>query len=164
MLRNKIILCLLGILLVALAFMPRFQRLEEPVEPAPWHFGFATVRAYQLNWEDQHAFDSIIQGGGLNETRFPRDGILLTASQTESLRRAILNRKEDGVIGMCRYPHHAFVFFGSDDQVVGHYDLCFLCSSAGGAPGLFSSYPDYDALQSLVTDLGMPIANPSWSD
>lgn len=162
--RTKAILGVFGAILLAVAFVATRPHYETPLEPAPWHFAFSTVRAYQLNWEDKYSFDSIVQGELLNDTRLPRDGILLSDTQVESLRHTILNRKEEGVIGMCRYPHHAFVFFGSDNQVVGHYDVCFLCSNAGGAPGDFSGFPDYDALRSLVTDLGMPIANPEWGD
>jgi hypothetical protein len=162
--RIKVILAALGSVLVALAFVPRFTPSTKQPEPAPWHFGFSAVKAYCLNWEDQYSFDSIVQGKDLNETRSPREGILLSDGQTESLRQAILNRNDGGVIGMCRYPHHAFVFFGDDDQVVGHYDVCFLCSSAGGSPGEFSGFPDYGALAALVKDLGLPTANPEWKD
>jgi hypothetical protein len=136
-----------------------------PVEPeaTPWHFKFSEVRAFQLNWEDEHATDSIIQDSELNDARFPVGGILLSDNQVELLRHAILRDDSlGGVIGLCRYPHHAFVFYSDGGEVVGHYDLCFLCSNADGSPGTFSTYPDYDALRDLVADLGMPIANPDW--
>ena len=162
--QTKVIIGVCAAILVAIALEATRSHYKKPWEPASWHFAFSEVRAYQLNWDDKYSFDSIVQGEQLNDTRRPRDGMALTDVQIESLRRAILNRKEDGVIGMCRYPHHAFVFFGSDNQVVGHYDVCFLCSNAGGAPGGFSGFPDYDALRSLFTDLGMPIANPEWRD
>ena len=156
-------LCILAVVAVIAACFIRFPESPKLAPPAPWHFTFSEVRAFQLNWEDEYAMDSIMLDAGLNDTRFPANGILLSESQVESLRRAILkDDSKGGVIGMCRYPHHAFVFYSADGEIVGHYDLCFLCSNAGGDPGDFSTYPDYDALRELVVSLGMPIANPDW--
>jgi len=158
----KIAIGIFALLFVALFFTIRFEKPPEPLKAAAWHFPFATVRAYQLNWADQFSFDSILGKDGLNETRMPMEGVLLSNEQIEALRVAILNREEGGVIAMCRYPHHAFVFFDDDGQVTGHYDVCFLCSNAGGSPEGFSGFPYYNDLNELFTSLGMPITNPEW--
>ena len=156
-------LYVVGIVVAIVACLVRFPEPLKLGPPAPWHFKFSEVRVFQLNWEDAHSMDSIMQESGLNDTRFPVNGILLSDDQVESLRCAIL--KDDsmgGVTGACRYPHHAFVFYSESGEIVGYYDLCFLCPNGGGYPGDFSTFPDYDALRDLVSSLGMPIANPDW--
>ena len=61
--------------------------------------------------------------------------------------------------GFCGFrPHHGFVFYGKDDKILGHLEICFLCSDYLSRPweGLSSSW-DLNGLRSLVTDLGLPI-------
>lgn len=131
-------------------------------KPVPWHFEFSEVRAFRINWDEEHPHDGILIGDDLNESRIPKEGILLSGEQVEQLRRAIVEGEPNGPIGMCHYPHHAFVFYSSSGEIVEHYDICFLCRSAVGSPGGFELVPDYRILRRVFGSLEMPIANPGW--
>ena len=116
--------CVVGIAVAIMACFIRFPDPPKLAPPAPWHFEFSEVRAFQLNWEDEYSFDSIVQESGLNDTRFPTDGILLSDAQVESLRCAVLRDDSMGAaIGACRYPHHAFVFYSDSGEAVSYTHL-----------------------------------------
>ncbi len=144
-------------------FLPELEPQAEP-PPNAWHFDFSEVRAYQINWDDEYNCLSILQEDQLNETRFPKEGVLLTDQQVEDLRHAICNRRITGAIGMCRYPHHALLFYTDTGDIVGHFDICFMCNNSGGFPVGYSGFPDHDELKSLFTSLGIPISNPAWDN
>ncbi len=136
----------------------------ESLESDAWHFsGFAEVRAYRLNWNDEYAFDGIIsRDGELNATRIPADGVILDQSQLQRLETAVTGSHPSHPVAACFYPHHAFVFFDSLGSIVGHMDVCFLCSNYRGTPEGFADNWDLDALQALIKALGMPIQNGKW--
>lgn len=150
-----VILCVLGVLLV---------RLMVPTNtgPIPWHFQFSEVRAYRMNWDDEYARNGILIGESLNESRQPKEGIVLSDRQMEELRKAIMEGRIDGALTMCHYPHHAFIFYSESGEIVGHFDICFLCSSARGAPAGFAEFADYQSLRSLMASLGIPVTHPDW--
>ena len=54
--------------------------------------------------------------------------------------------------------------FDAEDKIVGHIDICFLCSNYSAAPSGFARSWDFEALRDLVADLGMPKANPAWDN
>ena len=113
---------------IIVAVFTFFYQPDESYGPQPWRFQFSEVRVYRVNWDDQYSLNGIVNGSELNATRIPLDGIVLSSAQVESLRKIVMRRKPGGVIGMCSYPHHAFVFFGEEEEVVGYYDICFQCS------------------------------------
>ena len=131
---------------------------------AQWHFdGFTEIRAYRTNWHDKYAFERIRHSsGGLNPTRTPSIGVLLTPAQEEKLKAAVTVKHPDHPVAMCMLPHHAFVFFDASGGIVGSIDLCFICSNYRGSPTGFSSSWDLAALRSLLLELGIPIRNPAW--
>lgn len=130
-----------------------------------WGFiKFSEVRAYRTNWEEQSAIEFIVtEDGQLNRTRIPHDGIPLDASQVARLHSAIATaHPEPDVIAACFNPHHAFVFYDESGKIIAYVDLCFQCGNYRYHPDGFSRSIDWGALESLVKELGMPIANSKW--
>ena len=129
-----------------------------------WHFdGIAEIRAYRLNWDDPHAFGSIITPkGNLNSTRLPEVGIPLNKEQEGKLQAAVTGTHLSHPVAACFYPHHAFVFFDDSGKIIGHVDICFICSNYRGSPTGFADRWDLESLEQLVLDLGMPKANEEW--
>lgn len=130
-----------------------------------WHFtNFSEVRAFRLNWEDEQSFAKVLDGDGkLNPTRLPEEGILLTDEQVAALEAAITREHPEHPVAACFYPHHAFVFFADSGEIVGHINICFICSSYSGSPQGFAETWDLEALRALIEDLGLPLSNPDWN-
>ena len=132
--------------------------------PGTWHFSkFSEVRAYRINWDDEYAFDPIInKDGKLNETRMPKEGVLLTKEQVALLESAVTGIHAEHLRAYCFYPHHAFVFYDDLGKVVGHINICFLCSNYSGEPKHFADYWNVDSLGELISGMGIPLKNQSW--
>ena len=135
---------------------------DSPDIAGEWHFDFQTVRAYRMNWEDEDAMETIVAAGKLNETREPRSGIALSTAQVERLQSAVTGTHPELGIGLCLYPHHGFVFFDENDDIVGSIDVCFLCESFRGNPRGFAGSWNLVSIAELIHDLGMPLRNPDW--
>ncbi|MEM7698809.1 MAG: hypothetical protein AAF236_10430 [Verrucomicrobiota bacterium] len=134
-------------------------------KPGEWHFtNFSEVRAFRLNWEDEDAFDRILdQDGNLNPTRLPKDGVVLTDAQITALEAAVTGEHPDHPVAACFYPHHAFIFYGETGEIIGHINICFLCSNYSGDPPGFASNWNLAALRDIFDDIGMPLSNPDWN-
>ena len=160
--RSFVFLALAFSIVLFLAVRVGIKGFQSADETSEWQFTFSEVRAYRMNWSNEFALMGSIYEGNLNETMLPQDGVLLTEAQVETLRGAVLTQKPEYTTGMCHYPHHAFLFFGDEGQIVGHYDVCFLCSSVGYAPNGFADSVDYKSLERLVLNLGLPLRNSEW--
>ncbi len=139
--------------------------ITEP-EGGTWHFAnLSDVRAYRFNWDDQCSFDGIVDDGGeLNSTRWPLEGIVLNASQVSRLKAAVTGSHPCHPTAACFYPHHAFVFYDDQGRMVGYLNLCFLCSNYSGVPDEFADLWDLEALAAILGELGMPLRNPQWGE
>ena len=132
-------------------------------EPVKWHFTFNEVRAFRLNWENEQSVARILDGeGNLNPTRIPQDGFVLTNEQITTLGAAVTGEHSDHPIADCFYPHHAFIFYGESGEIVGHIDICFLCSNYSGEPQGYAGNWNLVALRKLFLDMGIPLSNTDW--
>lgn len=130
-----------------------------------WHFEFAAIRAYRMNWEDPHSFDRIINYEDvLNKTRLPEEGVALSQKQIVKLGAAVTEDHSEHSTTECFYPHHAFLFYDKNGAIVGHLDVCFKCSKFEGEPEGFSDNGDFEALESLFGDMDIPIHNGNWQE
>lgn len=130
-----------------------------------WGFiEFAEVRVFRMNWKDRYQTRSIVvRGNRLNGSRMPKAGIPLDARQVALLRSAVTGvRPFPKWLGACYDPHHAFVFYDTGGDVVGHVDICFQCVGHSAAPKGFSESLDWEALSKLMKGMGVPIKNPEW--
>ena len=100
----------------------------------------------------------------MNPTRLPEDGVELSGKQIEQLKVAITGHHPEHGVALCMYPHHGFLFFDQFGKIIGHIDICFLCSNYSASPqGAFASTWDLEALEGLIRDIGFPIKNWKWS-
>jgi len=127
-----------------------------------WHFDFETVRLFRINWDDEQSWRNILEDGVLNETRLPKDGIELTSTQLGQLEAAVTGNHTDQGFGACIYPHHAFVFYDTDNRIVGSINICFLCSSFRAHPKGYARNWDLLSIAELIHDTGVPLRNPDW--
>ena len=135
--------------------------------PDDWHVkGVAEVRAYYFNWEQMDAMSPPVveEPNRLNATAQPDGGVLLSKAQEQTLREAVyVEQDEREWAAACYYPHHGFVLYDDGGDIVGHLSVCFLCSNHSGGPEGFADRWDLGAIRQLVTELGLPLANPDWS-
>ena len=137
---------------------------DSGLKPGKWHTANVTkVMAFRLNWDKKISFPGIIdQDGELNSTRIPQDGVQLTNAQITALEAAVTGGDPGRPVVDCFYPHHAFVWYGASGEILGHIDVCFLCSHIAGAPPGPAGTGDMDALKELVSELGIPLTNTDW--
>lgn len=138
------------------------SKLNISHEAGTWHFDFQTVRLFRINWDDQYTMRHMLHDGELNDTRVPTDGIELTDAQIDQLKAAVTGSYTDVGVGLCNYPHHAFVFYDGDVQIVGSIDVCFLCQSFHARPNGYARNWDLLSIAGLIHDAGMPLRNPRW--
>jgi hypothetical protein len=129
---------------------------------ASWHFNFETVRLFRINWDTQYTDRHIISGGELNDTREPLYGVKLADAQIKQLEAAVTGSHTDQGLGLCIYPHHAFVFYNADNEIVGNIDICFLCGSFQANPKGYARNWDLLSIAELIHDAGIPLRNPEW--
>jgi hypothetical protein len=84
------------------------------------------------------------------------------------LSKAVTGKHPSRGGGFCGFrPHHGFIFYGKDDKILGHIEICFLCSDYYTMPqeGLSQEW-DINGLRTLVTSLGLPILknDKEWED
>ena len=151
--------------LLALALLPSCSssvasdaaKLEWPMK------GVSEIRAYRTNWADEFGQELILtEKGELNANRIPQKGIALNEKQMAKLNQVITGKHPDQPSAGCFNPHHAFVFFDSDGNMVGRIDICFKCGNYDSSHRGFSSSLDFDGLAKLLGELEIPIANPEW--
>jgi hypothetical protein len=120
--------------------------------------GCQRVRAYTINSGDKHPSPNQggIIDGRLNPKRLPKDGVELSSAQIAHFLRATATTEHPGPHAYCFYPHHALVFFGADDKIIGHYTICFMCLGYDNSVGRFVSEPDYKDLHRLIASIPLP--------
>ncbi len=126
------------------------------------HFDFHSVRMYRMSWDHQESSERILSDGELNESRLPKDGLLLSFAQVKKLQAAVTGSHPEVEPFLCFDPHHGFVFFDKDGAIVGSIDICFQCMNYRGSPGGFPSNWDLLSIAELVHELGAPLSNPDW--
>ena len=136
---------------------PDASKVEWPME------GVSEIRAYRTNWADEFGHELILtKKGELNANRIPQKGIVLNAKQMAKLNQVITGKRPDQPSAGCFNPHHAFVFFGADGNIIGRIDICFKCMNYNSSHRGFSSSLDFKGLAELLGELKIPIANPEW--
>jgi hypothetical protein len=81
----------------------------------------------------------------------------LRKSQIELIFSSITDSSLKGRPKKCAYePHHAFIFYDDNDNIVGSLNICFQCAGWRAQPrGDFARYWDYRKLKALLKELGM---------
>ncbi len=130
-----------------------------------WGFiQFSKVKAYRMNWTDEDASNGLVgEKNKLNRSRIPKNGINLNLDQISLLREAVTGSHPDHPAAGCFNPHHAFVFYDDQENIVGHIDICFRCSNYRKEPVGFAQIFNLGKLASLFRNLNIPVSNPKWN-
>ncbi|MFD0892588.1 hypothetical protein KBB96_14285 [Luteolibacter ambystomatis] len=121
--------------------------------------GCERVVAYAINLDEKYPNPNhgILMDGRLNPSRSPVTGVTLSAQQTARLLDATIDFKHHGPEAMCFEPRHGLVFYRADGGIAAHCTICFHCRGLRSTGGRFSDAPDYDSLERLVQELGLPL-------
>ena len=94
---------------------------------------------------------------------------------TKTLSKAELERLESCVTGsrngnwgaLCYAPHHGFVFYDENDQILGHLEICFMCQNYKYAPrtetqmeqgkGPLSGNWDLQGMKKIFEQMSFPV-------
>jgi hypothetical protein len=130
---------------------PSGERTSWP--PVP----YKTVRAFVYDCEAEHGNMTFInKGGRQHDGVINAPGALLTPAQVQKLLHIANTPAVRDRYKPCYVPHHAIVFYDEADRPVANLEICFTCrrhiATPDGTPGII----DYDALWSLMHELGVP--------
>ncbi len=151
--------------LAAAIFLIFLSTLSSPahagLNQSYWTSDIKTVKAYSINDLYQDSFgDNVIVDGKLSSTAQPKEGVSLNVEQIERFKKAVFNHKPPNRrVGMCFYPHHGFVFYNENDEIIGHLTVCFVCSNYrlvlhGGNAGVRTV--NYEELETLLQEAKIP--------
>jgi hypothetical protein len=118
---------------------------------------YKSVRAFVYDCEAEHQNMTFInKGGRMHEGVINSPGVLLSPAHRDNLLRIANTPAVRDRYKPCYVPHHAIVFYDDADRPVANLEICFTCrrhiATPDGTPGVI----DYDALWSLMHELGVP--------
>ena len=157
--RSLLLLSLFG--LSSCSFIPYFGVGAAP-SPSPgyrveWpNRSFSEVRAYCYDYtaDDQVSF---MVNGQMHRGVLDPAGVKLTRAQTERFLAAITTSLPKQKRTPCYKPHHAFVLYGADKQIVAVFEMCFGCNQFRETPNGLPEYVDTAVLYTLCQELGLPL-------
>jgi hypothetical protein len=123
-----------------------------------WIKGFDRVEIVLFNYKEDEA-RRLVEDGSLHKGVIREYTKRLSNEEVSLLSKIVTGKHPSRGGGFCGFrPHHGFIFYGKDDKVLGHLEICFLCSDYLSRPweGLSSNW-DLNGLRTLVTSLGLPI-------
>lgn len=129
--------------------------------------GATRVVGYCMDWTQFSMLPIIVVGEDGKESLHP--GVIPSFTKTldhEQIEVLLALSTKSGRIANpspgCKFaPHHAFVFYGDDETVVGHLSVCLLCNMHRSSPGRTGNQFDYEVMDRLVRSLGMPVLDSS---
>ncbi len=84
-------------------------------------------------------------------------GVKLDADQVQRLVKGITVSQPKGPRTPCYAPHHAFVFYDAQGNVVAWFEMCFGCNQQRAYPAGTPEYVDRQALYQIASELGLPL-------
>ena len=123
-----------------------------------WIKGFDRVEIVLFKYKEDEA-RRLVEDGSLHKGVIREYTKRLSNEEVSLLSKIVTGKHPSRGGGFCGFrPHHGFIFYGKDDKVLGHLEICFLCSDYLSRPweGLSSNW-DLNGLRTLVTSLGLPI-------
>jgi hypothetical protein len=84
-------------------------------------------------------------------------GVKLDADQVQRLVKAITVSQPKSRRTPCYAPHHAFVFYDAQGNVVSWFEMCFGCNQQRSYPAGTPEYVDREALWQIAGELKLPL-------
>ncbi|MFT5855508.1 MAG: hypothetical protein ACI8XO_002759 [Verrucomicrobiales bacterium] len=107
---------------------------------------------------DERGKDSVFPDGSLDQGIIHATTVRLQKKQVEELIR-ILTTEPSSIDppARCYDPHHAFVFYNDDWNVVASIDLCLMCNGSQERSLKVANDLDFTHLQKFVAGAGLPV-------
>jgi hypothetical protein len=82
----------------------------------------------------------------------------LSDDEVERLKKLVTGKHRPRLPAWCYEPHHGFIFYDGEGNVVGHIEICFSCRNYRSDPprGLSADF-DLDGLKDLILAKGLPV-------
>ncbi|MFZ4764118.1 MAG: hypothetical protein ACOYMN_04120 [Roseimicrobium sp.] len=135
--------------------------VNAPAVPAPgtqvrWPGrAFTEVRAYCYDYTAEKKRSFFIEGR-MHQGVMDPAGVKLTPPQVRRLMKMLAVSHDKQARTPCYKPHHAFVFYGPQHEVVAVFEMCFGCNQFVETPEGLPEHVDTAGLQGLVQELGLP--------
>lgn len=117
---------------------------------------FSSVRAFVYDCEAEHRNMTFLKNGKMHTGVINAPGALLNAGQTARLMKILNTPATRDKYKPCYVPHHAIVFYNAAGQPVANVEICFTCRRHIASPAGTPEIVDYNALWSLMHELGVP--------
>lgn len=117
---------------------------------------FTEVRAYCYDYTAEKEGSFFINGRMHKGVMDPK-GVKLSPAQVTTLVTALTTSQDKQARTPCYKPHHAFVFYGAQGEVVALFEMCFGCNKFVATPASLPEYVDTAALYQLTGELGLPL-------
>jgi len=79
--------------------------------------------------QKSHAYE-IFQGRFKRvDMEFTKNEVFLDSVETKLALKEIFNGEDSDIVNMCYIPRHAIIFYNSDGNAIGIYEICFECSN-----------------------------------
>jgi hypothetical protein len=118
----------------------------------------------------ESGFSLIDRSGELNQGMLDELKVkesILTVEQVEQLNDAIYGEHPKTSSAACYDPHHIFVFYDEDDQIVNSIEICFSCLNINTSPELQEtqwSKHDFRSLARLCDEIGIGMTSRTAED
>jgi len=126
---------------------------------APWPpKGYAHVVAFCYdNGKDPRGHQIVFPDKTLHRGIIKAATVRLSKEQSERLVKILTTPKGELEEEDCYDPHHGFVFYDRDWNVVGWFEVCFLCWGYVASSQAVPEMIDYEALEAFTRDAGVPV-------
>ncbi|MFK7851752.1 MAG: hypothetical protein AB8D78_12315 [Akkermansiaceae bacterium] len=132
-----------------------------------WIKDFDYVEVVLFNYKEDED-KRLVESGKLHKGIVRDFTKRLSDEEVTLLSKAVTGKHPSGVGGFCGFrPHHGFIFYGEDNEILGHIEICFLCSDYFYFPRQGLSWAwDLGAVGTLITRLGLPNLknDKEWAD
>ena len=116
---------------------------------------FSEVRAYCYDYTAEKERSFFVNGRMHAGVMDPK-GVKLSTAQVNRLMKILTVSHGKQERTPCYKPHHAFVFYSPQGQVVAVFEMCFGCNKFMETPNGLPEYVDTPGLQALVQELKLP--------
>ncbi len=100
----------------------------------------------------------LVQEGRLHQGVVSSMTTSLNDKEVAKLEKLVTGSWSGGIRAACYMPHHGFVFYGQDEKIVGHLEVCLMCRNYHAFPreGLSDNW-DLEGIKELIREKKLPV-------